>query len=111
MKKAVFSTEAYDREFLAVANADAGHDLTFYEPRLTAHTLALAAGFPAIFAFVNDQLDAQVLPVLAQEGVRLVAMRCTGFNNVDLRAAEQLNMTVTRVPAYSPYSVAEHASP
>ncbi|MBL7039489.1 MAG: 2-hydroxyacid dehydrogenase [Pirellulaceae bacterium] len=109
MKIAVFSTESYDREFLTAANVDAGHDLTFYEPRLTAHTCALAAGFPAICAFVNDQLDAQVLPVLAREGVRLVAMRCTGFNNVDLRAAEQLNMIVTRVAAYSPYSVAEHA--
>jgi D-lactate dehydrogenase len=109
MKVAVFSTEAYDREFLTATNADVGHDLTFYEPRLTAHTCALAAGFPAICAFVNDQLDAQVLPVLAREGVRLVAMRCTGFNNVDLRVAKQLNMTVTRVAAYSPYSVAEHA--
>jgi D-lactate dehydrogenase len=109
MKVAVFSTESYDREFLTAANADVGHDLTFYEPRLTAHTCALAAGFPAICAFVNDQLDAQTLAVLARAGVRLVAMRCTGFNNVDLRAAEQLDMTVTRVPAYSPYSVAEHA--
>lgn len=109
MKVAVFSTESYDREFMTVANADTRHELTFYEPRLTAHTCALAAGFPAICAFVNDQLDAQVLSVLAQEGVRLVAMRCTGFNNVDLRAAEQLKIIVTRVPAYSPYSVAEHA--
>jgi D-lactate dehydrogenase len=109
MKVAVFSTESYDREFFTAANVDAGHDLTFYEPRLTVQTCALAAGFPAVCAFVNDQLDAQVLPVLARERVRLVAMRCTGFNNVDLRAAEQLNMTITRVPTYSPYSVAEHA--
>jgi len=109
MKVAVFSTESYDREFLAAANVDAGHDLTFYEPRLAAHTCPLAAGFPAICAFVNDQLDAQVLSVLAQNGVRLIAMRCTGFNNVDLRAAEQLKVTVTRVASYSPYSVAEHA--
>ena len=108
MKVAVFSTESYDRKFLTAASADAGHELTFYEPRLTAHTCALAAGFPAVCAFVNDQLDDQTLPVLAQEGVRLVAMRCTGFNNVDLQSAEQLNVTVTRVPAYSPYSVAEH---
>ena len=109
MKVAVFSTESYDREFLTAANAVAGHDLTFYEPRLTAQTCALAAGFPAICGFVNDQLDAQILPVLAREGVRLVAMRCTGFNNVDLQTAEQLNITVTRVAAYSPYSVGEHA--
>lgn len=108
MKVAVFSTESYDREFLTTANAHAGHDLTFYEPRLTAHTCALAAGFPAVCAFVNDHLDARVLSMLAREGVQLVAMRCTGFNNVDLQAAEQLKMTVTRVPAYSPFSVAEH---
>lgn len=69
MKMAVFSTEPYDREFLTAANADAGHDLTFYEPRLTAHACALPAGFPAICAFVNDQLDDQVLPVLARGGV------------------------------------------
>jgi len=109
MKVAVFSTEPYDREFLTAANVDAGHELTFYDLRLKAQTSVLADGFPAICAFVNDQLDAQVLPLLARNGVRLVAMRCTGFNNVDLRAAEQLKMTVTRVAAYSPYSVAEHA--
>ena len=109
MKVAVFSTERYDRDFLTAANVDAGHDLTFYDLRLKVHTSALADGFPAICAFVNDQLDAQVLPLLAQKGVRLVAMRCTGFNNVDLRAADQLKLTVTRVAAYSPYSVAEHA--
>ena len=85
------------------------HKLVFFESRLNQQTARLADGYAAICAFVNDQLDAQVLPVLAQEGVRLVAMRCTGFNNVDLRAAEQLKIIVTRVPAYSPYSVAEHA--
>jgi len=108
MRVAVFSTKPYDREFLASANEIAGHDLTFYEPRLTVQTSALAAGFPAVCAFVNDQLDAQVLLSLARQGVRLIAMRCAGFNNVDLRSAGQLNLTVARVPAYSPHAVAEH---
>jgi len=108
MKVAIFSSKPYDREFLSAANHAQLHELTFYEARLTAQTCPLAAGFRAICAFVNDQLDAHVLLTLAREGVELIAMRCAGFNNVDLRATEQLNLTVTRVPAYSPYSVAEH---
>jgi D-lactate dehydrogenase len=108
MKVAVFSTKSYDREFLSAANQEAGHELTFFEPRLTIETCPLAAGFRAICAFVNDQLDAQVLLTLAKEGVQLIAMRCAGFNNVDLRSAGQLSLTVTRVPAYSPHAVAEH---
>lgn len=108
MRVAVFSTKSYDREFLASANQDAEHELTFFEPRLTAQTCPLAGGFPAVCAFVNDRLDAHVLLTLSREGTKLIAMRCAGFNNVDLRAAEQLGIVVTRVPAYSPYSVAEH---
>ncbi len=108
MKVAVFSTRTYDREFLTVANSQAGHELVFFEARLTGQTCLLADGFPAICAFVNDQLDAQVLLTLAKQGTKLIAMRCSGFNNVDLRAAEQLEMTITRVPAYSPHAVAEH---
>ncbi|MCR4411701.1 MAG: 2-hydroxyacid dehydrogenase [Thermoguttaceae bacterium] len=108
MQVAVFSTKSYDREFLAAANAAHGHDLTFLEPRLTPQTARLADGFPAICAFVNDQLDAQVLLMLARNGTKLIALRSAGFNHVDLMAAEQLGFTVTRVPAYSPHAVAEH---
>ena len=108
MRIAVFSTKAYDRRFLTASNAAFGHDLTFYEPRLTPETAILAAGFPAICAFVNDVLDRQVLVTLADNGTRLVALRAAGFNNVDLRAADELDITVVRVPAYSPYAVAEH---
>lgn len=108
MKVAVFSTKAYDREFLLAANREAGHELVFFEPRLTLQTCPLADGFPALSAFVNDQLDARVLLTLSQQTTRLIAMRCSGFNNVDLRAAGQLGLTVTRVPAYSPQAVAEH---
>lgn len=108
MKVAVFSTKAYDREFFLAANREAHHDLVFYEPRLTPETARLAEGFPAICAFVNDQLDAQVLLQLARWKVTLIALRSAGYNHVDLSAAEQLGFTVTRVPAYSPEAVAEH---
>ncbi|MDY0169879.1 MAG: 2-hydroxyacid dehydrogenase [Thermoguttaceae bacterium] len=108
MKVAIFSTKPYDREFLEEANRTAEHELVFHESRLSARTCRLAEGFPAVCAFVNDELDAGVLLTLSRQGTRLVAMRCAGFNNVDLRAAEQLELTVTRVPAYSPRAVAEH---
>ncbi len=108
MKIAVFSTKSYDREFLIEANARHGHELVFFEPRLNWETHRLAEGFDAVCAFVHDQLDAQVLQGLASLGVRLVAMRCAGFNNVDLRSAEHCQITVARVPAYSPHAVAEH---
>jgi D-lactate dehydrogenase len=108
MKTAVFSTKLYDRQFLLEANRQADHELVFFETRLTNQTCPLAEGFPAICAFVNDQLDAQVLLRLSRQGTRLIAMRCAGFNNVDLESAEQLGLTVSRVPAYSPRAVAEH---
>jgi D-lactate dehydrogenase len=109
MRIAVFSTKAYDRYFLEAANGVYGHELVFYEPRLTHETVALAAGFPAVCVFINDQLDAETLQAIAKQGIRLVALRSAGFNNVDLVAAAKLGLTVLRVPAYSPYAVAEHA--
>jgi D-lactate dehydrogenase len=109
MKIAVFSTKRYDREFLEGANREHGHDLVFLEPRLTLETAPLAEGSGGICAFVNDVLDEQVLRALVTGGTRLVALRSAGFNNVDLRAARELGITVTRVPAYSPHAVAEHA--
>jgi D-lactate dehydrogenase len=108
MKVAVFSTKSYDRKFLEAANADYRHELVFFEPRLTADTAVLATGFPAVCAFVNDQLDHKTLKTLAEQGTRLIALRSAGFNHVDLSAATELGMTVVRVPAYSPYAVAEH---
>jgi D-lactate dehydrogenase len=109
MRIAVFSTKRYDRESMEAANAAHGHELVFLEPRLTPETAPLARGFPAVCAFVNDQLAAGALRTLAEGGTRLVALRSAGFNHVDLRAAGELGMTVTRVPAYSPHAVAEHA--
>ena len=109
MKVGVFSTKSYDRTFLEAANVDGKHDLVFFEPRLTLETSVLATGLTAICAFVNDQLDAKTLSAIAQTGVRLIALRSAGFNHVDLAAARDLELTLLRVPAYSPYAVAEHA--
>ena len=109
MKVAVFSTKSYDRTFLEAANVGGKHDLVFFEPRLNLETSVLAAGFPAVCAFVNDSLDAKTLLGIAEKGVRLLALRSAGFNHVDLAAARDLDLTILRVPAYSPYAVAEHA--
>ena len=108
MRVAVFSTKSYDREFLQAANRDGQHELLFLESRLSEQTVRLADGFPCVCTFVNDQLDAATIAVLARQGTRLAALRCAGFNQVDLRAADDAGMTVARVPAYSPHAVAEH---
>jgi D-lactate dehydrogenase len=108
MRVAVFSTKRYDREFLERANARHGHDLTFFEPRLSLETAPLAKGFDAVCAFVNDVLSAEVLGRIHEAGVKLVALRAAGYNNVDLGAAKRLGIAVVRVPAYSPHAVAEH---
>ena len=107
MKVAVFSTKNYDREFLEAANA-ARHELRFFEPQLNLETASLAAGFAAVCVFVNDQLDAAVIARLADGGTRLLALRCAGYNGVDLSAAAERGLTIVRVPGYSPHSVAEH---
>jgi D-lactate dehydrogenase len=109
MDLAVFSTKPYDRRFLEAANAQYGHDLRFFEPRLTPETVSLATGFTGVCAFVNDVLSAPVLRKLAAGGTKLIALRSAGFNHVDLNAAQTLGLTVARVPAYSPFAVAEHA--
>ncbi|MCG9893493.1 MAG: 2-hydroxyacid dehydrogenase [Thermosynechococcaceae cyanobacterium MS004] len=109
MKVAVFSTKSYDRQFLAAANLGHGHELVFLEPRLTTVTAALAAGSQAVCVFINDTLDAAVIQAIADYGVQLIVLRSAGFNHVDLQAAAARGLTVVRVPAYSPYAVAEHA--
>jgi D-lactate dehydrogenase len=108
MKIAVFSTKAYDRLFLQEANKKYKHELVFFDAHLGPATAALAKDFPAVCVFVNDQLDAPTFETLAQGGTQLVALRCAGFNNVDLKAAKACEIPVVRVPAYSPHSVAEH---
>lgn len=109
MRVAVFSTKPYDRDSLERVNAAYGHELSFFEARLGPETAVLAAGHEAVCAFVNDSLDRHVLHRLSTGGTRLVALRSAGFNHVDLEAARYEGITVARVPAYSPYAVAEHA--
>lgn len=109
MRIAFFSTHSFDRQFFDAANRSHGHDLRYLEARLTPATTALAAGAEAVCAFVNDDLHADVLTALHAVGVRLIALRSAGFNHVDLPRAFELGLTVARVPAYSPYAVAEHA--
>ncbi|WP_028079350.1 2-hydroxyacid dehydrogenase [Solimonas soli] len=107
MRVLFFSAREYDRRSFSAAGG--AHDCVFVEARLSAQTAALAAGYPAICTFVNDVLDAPALQRLAALGVRHVALRCAGFNQVDLRAAERCGIAIARVPAYSPHAVAEHA--
>ncbi|WP_296676823.1 2-hydroxyacid dehydrogenase [Novosphingobium sp.] len=111
MKVAVFSAKDYDCDFLTAANASDGsrQELSFFETRLDHTTAALAKGAQAVCPFVNDSLQRHSLEALSHLGTRLVALRCAGFNNVDLVAAADLGIAVCRVPAYSPSAVAEHA--
>ena len=112
---AVFDTHRFDREALELAAAHpapAGAEevaFRFMEARLSLATASLAEGCEAVCVFVNDQVDAETLGRLAEAGVRMVALRCAGFNNVDLAAARRLGVCVARVPAYSPHAIAEHA--
>lgn len=109
MKVAVFSTKAFEKPYLAAANQQHQHKLVFFETALTEQTVIMAAGFPAVCCFVTDTLSAPVLTMLAKNGTHLIALRSAGFNHVDLPAAQSAGLTVTRVPAYSPYSIAEFA--
>lgn len=113
MKVAVYSAQRYDRQFLDEATRDAddagSFELLYLDTGLSPQTAALARGCEAVCIFVNDRADAPVLESLAALGVRSIVLRCAGFNNVDLAAAQRLGMAVLRVPAYSPEGVAEHA--
>lgn len=109
MRVAVFSAKSYERALFAELNAAHGHDLLYFDALLEPGTVSLAAGCPAISVFVNDTVDRHVLRRLAEGGTRLVAARCTGFNHIDLKAAEEFGIRVVRVANYSPNSVAEFA--
>lgn len=107
IRTAFFDAKPYDIEFFTAANERHGFELKFLRPRLTPDTVRLAEGFDSVCVFVNDQLDAPVIGHLHAAGVRLIALRCAGYNNVDLNAAHG-RLRVVRVPAYSPHAVAEH---
>lgn len=108
MRVIIFSTKSYDRAFLEAANAADAHHLTFVDSRLTRDTARLAQGHEAICVFVNDRIDEEIIETLRAFGVCLIALRCAGFNNVDLHAAARATITVCRVPSYSPHAIAEH---
>lgn len=106
-KIAFFSTQPYDRKLFE--NASEKHDFEFFETRLRAQTVNLTNGYDGVCVFVNDKLEEDVIRGISENGVKLIALRCAGFNNVDLKAAKKYNVKVLRVPAYSPEAVAEHA--
>ncbi|KNC09236.1 lactate dehydrogenase [Klebsiella sp. RIT-PI-d] len=109
MKLAVYSTKQYDKKYLQHVNDDYGFELEFFDFLLTEKTAKTANGCEGVCIFVNDDASRPVLEELKNHGVKFIALRCAGFNNVDLDAAKELGLRVVRVPAYSPEAVAEHA--
>lgn len=109
MRVAVFSAKPYDRASLPEGDREKRHHWQFWDEKLTPESARLAEGAKAVCAFVNDDLSEPVLRALSEQGTKLIAMRCAGYNNVDLAAAAALGIAVGRVPAYSPHAVAEHA--
>ncbi|MHA7840480.1 MAG: 2-hydroxyacid dehydrogenase [Gammaproteobacteria bacterium] len=111
MDIAFFSAQDYEKPFFeeALASSKFSHNITYFKALLDEQTAPLAAGFEGVCCFVQDDINSAVLKQLAQNGVKLIALRCAGFNNIDLDAAEALHLTVVRVPQYSPHAVAEHA--
>ena len=112
MKIAFFDTRSYDKVSFTKANKDGGfnYEIDFRDYKLNENTAMTAAGFDAVCVFVNDLVNAEVIDELKKSGVKLIALRCAGFNNVDLKAAAAASIKVVRVPAYSPYAVAEHGA-
>jgi len=110
MRVAFFDTRDYDRCFFERANQRHGFSITYFQERLHSGSLRMAWGHDCVCAFVNDQLDGETLQGLAQGGIGLIALRCAGFNQVDLPSAARLGLRVLRVPGYSPEAVAEHAT-
>lgn len=105
---AVYDTKPHDRQYLEEAYGSENISWRFFDFRLTEASAITAKGAEAVCIFVNDIVDRPCLEILAQAGVNLIALRCAGYNNLDLTAAKDLNLRVTRVPAYSPHAVAEH---
>lgn len=108
MRLAFFDTKSYDVPGFDRYAPAAGIEIKYYEPNLNEDTVSLAAGFDAVCVFVNDTINAAVVNQLYKMGVKVIALRCAGFNNVDIKEC-QGKLRIFRVPAYSPYAVAEHA--
>ena len=109
MKIAVFSTKSYDQEYFEKYSSRYAYTFSFFETSLNKSTANLSIGFDVVCAFVNDKVDIDTIEILANNGVKLIAMRSAGFNNVDLQSAKDHGIKVVRVPAYSPEAVAEHS--
>jgi D-lactate dehydrogenase len=108
-KIAFFDTKEYDKKwFDKYLNDD--EEITYFESRLKSRNAKVCNGFDVVIAFVNDELDADTISAIADMGVKMIALRSAGFNNVNLKAASDKGIVVARVPAYSPYAVAEHAT-
>ena len=108
MKIAFFDTHSYDKKSFVEANKAFNYEIDFRDYKLNENTALTAQGYDVVCVFVNDVVNAEVIKTLADCGVKLIALRCAGFNNVDLKAAAAAGIKVVRVPAYSPYAVAEH---
>ena len=106
---AFFDAKSYDRETFDKVNQNFGFDIQYYKERLSMNTVSLTQGADAVCIFVNAECDSRVIERMAAYGVKLIALRCAGFNNVDIHAAHQQGIRVVRVPAYSPHAVAEYA--
>ncbi len=109
MKIALFSSKSYDQFYFDRENKNFRFEISYFESSLKPSNAVLAAGHDAVCAFVNDKINRETLEKLTEVGIKIIALRCAGFNNIDLEAASQLGIRVFRVPAYSPYAVAEHA--
>ncbi|PRP66549.1 2-hydroxyacid dehydrogenase [Nonlabens agnitus] len=109
MEIAVFSTKPYDQAYFEKYAQDQAHEFSFFETSLNRHTANLTIDFDAVVVFVNDSVDKATIEILSTNGIQLIALRCAGFNNVDVEAAQKKNIKIVRVPAYSPEAVAEHA--
>ena len=108
-KIAFFDAKSYDRENFNSTNGEFGFDITYYKERLSLNTVSLTKGMDAVCIFVNAECDYRVIERLKENGVKIIALRCAGFNNVDIKAAREAGIKVVRVPAYSPHAVAEYA--
>lgn len=108
MKLAVFSSQSYDQSSITEANKHFNHEITYFNQPLNKNTVDAAKGFDGVCVFVNDVVDSDTISNLKAQNIKFIALRCAGFNNVDLDAAKECSITVARVPAYSPYAVAEY---
>ena len=107
MKIAFFDAKPYDIESFNKINERYNYEITYFESRLKQNNVALTKGFDIVCVFVNDIIDKSIIDSLVESGVKLIALRCAGYNNVDFKSLNN-RIRVVRVPSYSPYSIAEH---